>query len=686
MCKGASGYPFSGKLFSHDKAGVSLHRFAGSAAGPLKEGSLATQNVVENEGRALNGRYRLLTPVGGGGMAQVYKARDDILSRVVAVKILREQYAGDPGFVARFRREAQAAANLAHPNIVNVYDVGQDGDFHYIVMEYIPGASLKELITSAAPLPNNKAINIGIQILSGLEYAHRNGLIHRDIKPQNVLISPDGAVKVTDFGIAKSVSDLGLTEAGLALGTAHYFSPEQAKGERVTPASDIYAVGVTMYEMLTGHLPFESDSVMGLAYKHISEAPPPIRESNPNVPARLEAIVLKALAKEPQERFETAVDMERVLKGMVSGGQQATMEVPAARPNVGPPTARVANGSRGRVAPPTGQLPQGPTSVPAVAQIGAAGGSTRNIGAALTGPSSMAVRRGEKVQSRGGGCSIVAIGAAILGVIALLTALGFWLTPQVTNLFQDTVIPSPTPTATVPTATPTLTAVPPTNTPTATPTNTSTPTSTPISVPVPKLVGLSIADAKVLAKQRGFNLVELERIDSPEWGAGIVAQQDPGENVVLQQTKTISVRVSNGPPPFKMPNLANTDAQAAKLTLESAQIRVQLVQEGSDTIPEGVVIRSDPPAETNVRPGDTIKLIVSIGEVATVPDLRLLENADLARERLESVGLKLGDITEVEDPSESVPPGAVLSQDPPKDRVVKRGTTVNIELRRRDSP
>ena len=652
---------------------------------------MATQNVVESEGRALNGRYRLISPVGGGGMAQVYKARDDILGRIVAVKILREQYAGDSQFVARFRREAQAAANLAHPNIVNVYDVGQDGDFHYIVMEHIAGASLKELIVSAAPLPNNKAINIAIQILSGLEYAHRNGLIHRDIKPQNVLIGPDGVAKVTDFGIAKSVSDLGLTEAGLALGTAHYFSPEQAKGERVTPASDIYAVGVTMYEMLTGHLPFESDTVMGLAYKHISEAPRPPRDLNPAIPARLEAIVLKALAKEPRERFESATEMERVLRGMIAGGQQATMEVPVARSNILPPTVRGApNGSRVRVAPNTGSFRA--QNVPAVGHPttaglggGGSGAATRNVAGGLSGPSSMTVRREKEVRARGGGCAPVAIAAFVIGTLALLVAGGFWIVPQIGRLFTETIIPSPTPTATVPTATPTFTPVPPTFTPTATPTYTPTPTNTPISVPVPKLVGLGIADAKVLAKQRGFNLVELERIDSPEWAAGVVAQQDPVENTVFKQTNTISVRVSNGPPPFKLPNLANTDAQAARSTLEASQVRVQIVQEGSDIIPEGVVIRSDPPADANVRPGDTVKLIVSMGEVAEVPDLRLLESSELARQRLESVGLKLGDVTEIEDPTESVPPGAVLAQDPPKGRIVKKGTAVNIQLRR-DSP
>ena len=266
-------------------------------------------------GRVLNGRYSLIAPVGGGGMATVYKARDNILGRIVAVKILREQYAGDGPFVNRFRREAQAAANLTHPNIVSVYDVGQDADIHYIVMEFVAGQSLKELINKAGggPLTVDRAVNIAAQILAGLEYAHRSGLIHRDIKPQNVLITGDGTVKVTDFGIAKSVSDLSLTDAGMALGTAHYFSPEQAKGERVGPQTDIYSLGVTLYEMLTGKLPFESENSVGLAYKHISEAPPSPRALNPNIPLRLEAIVLKSLAKDPAQRFSSAAEMERSL-------------------------------------------------------------------------------------------------------------------------------------------------------------------------------------------------------------------------------------------------------------------------------------------------------------------------------------------------------------------------------------
>ncbi len=644
----------------------------------------SSTNDGDSGGQALNGRYQLISVVGSGGMAQVYKARDNVLGRIVAVKLLREQYTGDGQFVVRFRREAQAAANLAHPNIVNVYDVGQDGDLHYIVMEYVAGASLKEVITSAAPFPANKAATIAIQILAGLEYAHRNGLIHRDIKPQNVMIGPDGTVKVTDFGIAKSVSDLGLTEAGLALGTAHYFSPEQAKGERVVPASDIYAVGVTMYEMLTGKLPFESDSIMGLAYKHISEPPKPIRELIPSVPPRLEAIVMKALSKDPTERFASAAEMEKALRAMLAGGQQQTTEVPVARSNIAP-NSRQSKRQAARVAgqaPATGPLRGG---IATGVYPAASGATARVMPATLGGPASMALRPGAatQVQSRGNGCSIVAITFIVLGLLAGIVAGAIWLVPQIQRQLQDFSIPTPTSTPIIPTATYTPPPVPPTATFTATSTSTPTSTPTPKSIAVPKLVGLKIGDAVILAKQRGFELVELDRIESPEWPVGVVAQQDPAPDVVYKQTSRISVRVSNGPPPFKMPPLGNTDPQAARAALESTGLKVNVVLVGSSTVPEGVVIRTDPDADVQVRPGDTVKLIVSIGEVVTVPDLTGIENTDIAAQRLEALGLTLGTVTEVDDPAGSVPPGAVLTQDPTKDKVVRKGTVVNVQIRNR---
>jgi serine/threonine-protein kinase len=638
-------------------------------------------------GRVLNERYALISPVGGGGMAEVYKARDNVLGRVVAVKVLRDVYATDAQFVARFRREAQAAANLAHPNIVNVYDVGQDNDVHYIVMEHIAGESLKEYITRAAPLPIDGAVSIAAQILSALEYAHRSGLVHRDIKPQNVLITPQGVVKVTDFGIAKSVSDLGITEAGLALGTAHYFSPEQAKGERVLPQSDLYAVGVTLYEMLTGHLPFESDSTVGLAYKHISETPRPPSQLNPQVPPRLDAIVMRAMQKDPMARFGSAADMERALRNLEAMGQQATTAIPVARPSVTAGATRPV--TKGNV---RGQQPTGPLrpTYPAAAGAGAAAGAaTRHMTGALGAPTSMAVRPSPvRVQTAGTGCASVGVFLLAGGLLAILVALGVWLLPQIRGFLETPPVASPTPTPVIPTATPTPTKPPPTLTPTSTPTVTPTATATPISVRVPKLTELQLADAKRLAEQEGFVLQEIERRESPEWPVGVVFQQDPPPNTLLKKTSVIQVRVSSGPPPFKLPPLTNTDPETARLTLESTGLKVELAYEGSLNLPKGVVTRTEPPADSSVRPGDTIKVFVSLGETSRVPDLKGMTQ-ELAQTTLLANNLTLGAVTEVGraevgDAIDAVPFGTVFSQDPAPGTEVEKGGPVNIRLRRQE--
>jgi serine/threonine protein kinase len=652
---------------------------------------VSDSNGGNGAGRLLNDRYQLISVVGGGGMAQVYKARDNILGRIVAVKVLREQYASDAQFVARFRREAQAAANLSHPNIVNVYDVGQDGDMYYIIMEYIAGTSVKELITQSAPLPIDQAVSIAAQILAGLEYAHRNGLIHRDIKPQNVLITPEGGVKVTDFGIAKSVSDLGLTEAGLALGTAHYFSPEQARGERVVPQSDIYAVGVTLYEMLTGRLPFESESAVGLAYKHIGEPPPPPRDLVPSIPPRLNNIVLRALAKDPQDRFTSAAEMEKALRAVQAGGQQPTVEVPIARTSVTQPRSRPSGKSsrapRATTSPVTG--PVRPSGVPrgVYPSAGGAAAATRQITSPIGSPASMAIRPAPvRVQSASGGCSAIAIGIGVFGLIAILLVGAIWAGPQLSgilpNIFSNYVVPSPTITPIIPTSTPTNTPIPPSPTPTYTPTITPTPTPTPRSAPVPQLVGLKLQDATVLAKQRGFVLLELERVVS-QYEEGVVIQQDPPANTIFKQTSQIAVRVSSGPPPFKLPELANTDPDTARATLETAGLKVELAYEGSQTVLKGVVTRTEPIGGANVRPGDTIKLYISLGEVIAVPDLFGVESLEVATQRLGALGLNVGTVTEVDDPEGRVPPGAVLGQDPPKGTLLEKGAPVNLQLRKK---
>lgn len=252
--------------------------------------------------RILARRYELQELIGGGGMADVYKAQDKLLDRAVAVKILHQQYANDAEFVEKFRREATAAAKLAHPNIVNIYDVGEDGGSQYIVMEYVSGPTLKEVIQQKGCLEPIEAVRIAKEIASALESAHRNNLVHCDIKPHNILVMPDGHIKVTDFGIARAVSTSTMTYSGSVMGSVHYFSPEQAKGTVITTKSDVYSLGVVLYEMLTGKLPFNGETSVSIALKHLQEEPVPIRQLNPSIPPVLEAIVQKAMSKDPADR------------------------------------------------------------------------------------------------------------------------------------------------------------------------------------------------------------------------------------------------------------------------------------------------------------------------------------------------------------------------------------------------
>lgn len=253
--------------------------------------------------RTLDHRYTILERIGGGGMADVYRAHDKLLDRSVAVKVLRAQFTDDEEFVSRFRREAQAAARLSHPNIVNIYDVGRDEEAYYIVMEYISGETLKERIQREGPLPVEAAVRIALEIAEALEHAHQNNIVHCDIKSHNILTTRSGRVKVTDFGIARAVTSATMTQTGTIIGSVHYFSPEQAKGGAVGAKSDIYSLGVVLYEMLTGVLPFSGETPISIALKHLQEEPRPPRELNSEIPPLVEAIVLKAMAKNPEQRF-----------------------------------------------------------------------------------------------------------------------------------------------------------------------------------------------------------------------------------------------------------------------------------------------------------------------------------------------------------------------------------------------
>lgn len=269
-------------------------------------------------GKTIANRYEIISQTGVGGMATVYTARDNVLNRKVAIKVLKDEFTTDEEFVKRFNSEAQAAASLSHPNIVSIYDVGNEDGIYYIVMELVRGKTLKQIITEEGALPWKWSVNIAMQIASALETAHKNNIVHRDIKPHNIIITEDGVAKVTDFGIAKAVSNSTITAFGTTIGSVHYFSPEQAKGGYTDAKSDIYSLGVVMYEMLTGRVPFDSDTSVSVALKHMQEPPVPPMEINDNIPQAVNDIILKAMEKEPMARYQTATamirDLSRALK------------------------------------------------------------------------------------------------------------------------------------------------------------------------------------------------------------------------------------------------------------------------------------------------------------------------------------------------------------------------------------
>ncbi|NDJ76146.1 MAG: protein kinase [Chloroflexi bacterium] len=329
---------------------------------------------MSSQENLLNGRYRLEAQQGSGGMAVIYKATDLALGRKVAVKVLRPSLTNDPEFLKRFRQEARNVANLSHPNIVTVHDVGQDGNTHYIVMEFVDGEDLKRLIRAEAPFTVDRALSIGIKICAGVGYAHRAGLVHADVKPQNVLVTESDNVKVTDFGIAQALSETQPRERQRVVwGSPHYFSPEQAQGEPPSPSADVYAIGIVLFEMLTGRLPFIGNDQQELAMAHIREAPPDVSELNPNVPVHLDRILHKVLSKEPASRYRTADQLGRIL---ISYKRQGYVTTDQAGPKVGtddaippePPSVTQPSIAAPAVVPPN-HAPQPQNNYPSVIRI-----------------------------------------------------------------------------------------------------------------------------------------------------------------------------------------------------------------------------------------------------------------------------------------------------------------------------
>ncbi len=473
--------------------------------------------------RTLNGRYRIDGVVGDGGMAVVYRGWDTVLNRVVAIKVLREQYATNDQFLARFRREAQSAAGLSHPNIVNVYDVGRDGDTWYIVQELIDGTDLASMIRKRGQYTVGDAIDVIAQIAPAIDYAHSRGLIHRDIKPHNILIDARGTAKVADFGIAKGVNDVRMTDAGTALGTAGYISPEQATGSPLTAASDLYSVGVLLYEMLTGRLPFVGDTAVNVAMQHVRNAPPPPTRYNAKIPRPVEAVIMRALEKLPERRFVSGADMVAALRGESVPGPIQTVAVAGAGAT-------------------TRALPEGTRALPLDAP--------RARAATIAPPRRAEVTPAPR-RSRGPGVGTWLLGAVLLGGLLALVYLGYKLAnasnapPPSANGTPTALVANATTNATTTViATPKASVSAPAG---ASPSPAVTPTTDPNMLQVPNLLGSYQPRAGEELQKLGLGLGKETRRTNETVPRGQIIEQDPKPGDFAKKGSQITIVTSQGP-------------------------------------------------------------------------------------------------------------------------------------------
>lgn len=606
--------------------------------------------------RVFGRRYRVIERIGSGGMAEVYKAVDEVLGRTVAVKVLHPQYAQEPNFVARFRQEAQAAANLSHPSIVNIYDWGRDDDTYYIVMEYVRGTDLKTLVEQEGPLDPRTAAQYGAQVCAALSVAHGYGIIHRDIKPHNIVITPDGTVKVMDFGIARA-GNTTMTQTGSVLGTAQYVSPEQAQGRTLTPATDLYSLGVTLYEAVTGRLPFDGDTPVAIALKHVNEEPVPPRRIRPSVPPALEAVILKAMRKNPADRYESAAEMRDDLLRVARGEQPAAeRSAPAiAETSVMPSVAAgepALPGGRPQIHP----VPQRRTSPWVWVAIAALVVVLGVAGAWALG-------------AFGGGTVAVpsVVGMTEEEASATVAAAGLTIGQVTTENSEEYEL------GTI------MRQEPPAGTRVKKGTAIDIVVSAGVAmVEVPNVVSMTEADA--IAAIEGAQLevaLPIGREYSKDVPEGQVISSEPAAGAQVPKGSKVAIVVSKGTQLVKVPDVTGKPKADAQRILEQAGFKVKVVEAYSDAVAKGMVVSQDPSPGVSLDAGGTVTITVSKGpEQVTVPDVTDMTEED-AIATLEALGL-LVDAEYVVSPDV----GIVLNQDPLPGTKVNKGSTVRLTVGR----
>lgn len=623
-------------------------------------------------GSLFDGRYRIVRRLGQGGMARVFLAQDESLHRQVAVKVLADRHSDDPHFIERLQREARAAARLNHPNIVQVYDQSQTAGMSYIVQEYVEGETLKDLIRRESPIEPRRAITIALQILAALRVAHQQGVIHRDVKPQNILVQPDGKIKVADFGIA-SAGDTEMTEAGSIVGTAQYLAPEQARGLPVGPPADLYAVGIVLYEMLSGRVPFEGEAAVTVAMRHVQEAPEALTDRNPLVPIALESVVMRALAKDPTQRYQSAdemgLELDKVRQGLPISDETAV--IGAATIAMNRPTEQT------MVAPP---LPPR-ESAPARAK----NPNRRRLWILLivVGVVLAAIAIGVVAWSRTGSSSNTPpTTAATTGVLVQVpNVVGQQEADAIAALKQLELVPLAIRTASTNAPAGQVTAQHP-GSGESVPAGTTVEidvSSGPDAVAVPNVAGLSLADAT--SKLEGAKFVVHSGTDSSDTVAeGIVISQSPSAGVDVKLGTTIELVISSGKKQGTVPNLVGMDLTNAQNTLITSGLVLGSHSDVNDTATVGQVIAQDPAAGTPVPQGAAVNVVISKGPAtATVPSV-----VNIARGTAEAQITAAGFVASAQESAVSDPAqdGIVISQNPASGSARPLGSTVSIVVGR----
>jgi serine/threonine-protein kinase len=596
-------------------------------------------------------RYRTIERIGSGGMADVYKAMDEVLGRTVAVKIMHPHYADDPTFVQRFRHEAQSAANLSHPNIVNIYDWGQQGDTYYIVMEYVKGTDLKSLIAQRGPADPLKAAEYAAQVCAGLSVAHGYGIIHRDIKSHNLVLTPDGTIKVMDFGIARSVDSM-MTQTGSVLGTAQYVSPEQAQGRELTPGSDLYSLGVVLYEMTTGRLPFDGDTPVSVALKHVNEDAVPPRQVRASIPPAIEAVIMRAMEKDPTRRYTSAEQMRDDLLRAAQGRPVA------ATPRVDDTTVmpaveraeRISEVRRTPVPQRQGMSPWAWVGIVALVLV-------LGLGIAWA------------LSSFGGGDRVPNVAGMTEAEARTAIEQAGLKVGNIDTKPDDTVAQG-----TVVSTDPAIgTSVPKGQTVDI------TLSAGPTAVKVPPVVGLSEDEAITAIQQAGFEVtLPIQRDFSPKYDAGFVFQQEPLANDSAPKGSKVTIYVSKGVEEAAVPYVVDKKKADAITALQQAGFKVKALDQASATVDKGVVVDQKPAGGGTAPKGSEITIYVSSGpEMVGVPDVTTMSESD-ARAKLLSVGL----VPEVDYVPEPDPTkvGKVNDQLPASGTSVAKGTKVTLQV------